>query len=399
MIVQALGAIGAGISVLGFVILCGGAVIYVRLQATGLPAIEGVAHVPREVLVATGAEVLVPAALITLGVVGVLLSLDLLLKYLQSRKPDGVAALEAQLNDSEAELDELMSAQQEREEEAKTAHRAAGAAAQAAATAPQADAAQLDACQRQLAAASKTVASVELARSVVAAAEQRLQRQRVELARRRERDQRERRRGSTRRLVFEGAALLALEIAVIVIFLHTPHWDQMAFVLVTAFLTALMAFSIFSGTQQFAWFGVAAFVSIGIVFGMTKFFDTKNDARVAPVAVLRDGRAPIAGFLVADTGDVLLIGQGRGGATGREMLVMPRREVRDLVVGEVMKPDAANIAALVLLKRLCAGWTADFRGSGSAAAKLPRRQLCTSRERRRVAAEQQAATQDLTKHA
>ena len=42
---------------------------------------EGVARVPREVLVATGAEVLVPAALVTVGVVAVLFVADEILKH------------------------------------------------------------------------------------------------------------------------------------------------------------------------------------------------------------------------------------------------------------------------------------------------------------------------------
>jgi len=169
MIVQALSAIGAGIGVLGFVILCGGALTYVRLQATGLPAVEGTARVPRAVLLTTGAAVLVPAALTTLGVVAVLFCVDL---FIKARESGHLAELEERLTRSQEELDALLREQHKREQEAKDAQVAVGAATQKAAATPQAAGAEArGAAQRQLEAAQQTATNLDLAQELVAAAD------------------------------------------------------------------------------------------------------------------------------------------------------------------------------------------------------------------------------------
>ena len=188
-------------------------------------------------------------------------------------------------------------------------------------------------------------------------------------------------------MLFGSLALLGLELILLLFVLDTPALRQFPLVVAAAFATALMAFSIFASTQQFAWFGVAAFLSIGTVFGMARFYETQNDPQVAPVAVLRSDRAPTAGFLVADTGGVLLVGAGGSGMPGGEMLVMPRSEVRDLVVGEQTDPGDARVAALVLLKRLCGEYTADdtvVSTDPAASTRSARHRLCTPLERRQV---------------
>ncbi|MDQ6804163.1 MAG: hypothetical protein M3065_04190, partial [Actinomycetota bacterium] len=58
-------AVGSGIGVLGFVTLAGGIVLWTRFVQMGLPADEAVAVVPTPVLVATGAEFLLPAVALT----------------------------------------------------------------------------------------------------------------------------------------------------------------------------------------------------------------------------------------------------------------------------------------------------------------------------------------------
>ena len=212
-------------------------------------------------------------------------------------------------------------------------------------------------------AAQQAVVNVELARSVAAAAaSERLQRQRAELERRRETEQSARRRGSWWRVPIGALLLLVFEFVLLLGPLAAPEGKQYVPLAIAASGSALLAFSVYAATQQFAWFGVAAFLSIGIVFGMARFYDTRNNLRVAPVAVLRSDRQPTAGFLVADTGNLLMLGRGRGGKGGRQMLVMPRSEVRDLIVGEATDLKDARTMSFLLLRRLCAQRTADHSG-------------------------------------
>lgn len=64
--IQIAGGIAAGIGVLGFVTLVGGAVVSAQLSGAGLPASRAVANVPRTDLLAIGARLLTPFA----GVLG-----------------------------------------------------------------------------------------------------------------------------------------------------------------------------------------------------------------------------------------------------------------------------------------------------------------------------------------
>lgn len=67
-----LAAIGGSIGVLSFVAFFGGAILWVRMDEAGLPGSEAVALIPRSVLLATGANFLVPSLLIALGFTAVL---------------------------------------------------------------------------------------------------------------------------------------------------------------------------------------------------------------------------------------------------------------------------------------------------------------------------------------
>jgi hypothetical protein len=77
--VQLLGAVAAGIGVLGFVTFFGGAILWIRFDQAELPANEAVAVVPREVLLTTGASFLVPAMMLSLGAVLVVVLIRLVL--------------------------------------------------------------------------------------------------------------------------------------------------------------------------------------------------------------------------------------------------------------------------------------------------------------------------------
>src|SRR3954447_21925096 len=77
LVLKVLGAVGAGIGVLGFVTFFGGAIVWLRAEKARLPATEAVAVIPRNVLVISGATFLLPAVLIAIGVVAVVFLIDL----------------------------------------------------------------------------------------------------------------------------------------------------------------------------------------------------------------------------------------------------------------------------------------------------------------------------------
>lgn len=86
LLVQVLGAVAAGIGVLGFVTFFGGAILWIRFDQAQLPANEAVALVPREVLLTTGASFLVPALMIALGAVLIVVLIRALHEAWSSRR-------------------------------------------------------------------------------------------------------------------------------------------------------------------------------------------------------------------------------------------------------------------------------------------------------------------------
>jgi hypothetical protein len=67
------GAVASGLGVLGFVTLAGGVVLWSRFQGMGLSPDHSLALVPKSELVATGVEFLVPALLLSVGLVAIVM--------------------------------------------------------------------------------------------------------------------------------------------------------------------------------------------------------------------------------------------------------------------------------------------------------------------------------------
>jgi hypothetical protein len=89
LLLKALGAVGTGIGVLGFVTFFGGAIVWLRAKEAGLPPNEAVAAVPRGDLVTIGASYLVPAILIALAAVALLAMIHVAIAALAWRKSRG----------------------------------------------------------------------------------------------------------------------------------------------------------------------------------------------------------------------------------------------------------------------------------------------------------------------
>lgn len=71
-------AVASGLGVLGFVAFAGGVVLWTRFKEMGLPADHALALVPKPELVATGADFLVPALLLSAAIVLIVILIDLL---------------------------------------------------------------------------------------------------------------------------------------------------------------------------------------------------------------------------------------------------------------------------------------------------------------------------------
>jgi hypothetical protein len=77
-LVTVAGAVASGLGVLGFVAFAGGVVLWTRFKGMGLPADHALALVPKPELVATGADFLVPALLLSAAIVLIVILIDLL---------------------------------------------------------------------------------------------------------------------------------------------------------------------------------------------------------------------------------------------------------------------------------------------------------------------------------
>jgi hypothetical protein len=387
LVVQALAAVGTGVGVLGFVIFCGAAVIFIRLDAVGLPATEAVARVPREVLLATGAPLLAPAALLAVVTVAVLYAYNVGSQTLAAR---ALERIENELRANARELHAKLAVEQQVKLQNDKAMELASEALQAAVadlTAASSEEART-AAELRLDAARQAYDVVDGDRRAIADRLAPLlhQQQKIDEAQADEQHRRDHNRNI--RIGLLALLLIAITFGLAAACFTPIDKKQLALILVTTVVGGLLALAAGTATQRFSLFGVVAFLSIGVVFGMAKFFATENDPKVAPAAVLRSGHQPAAGFLVADTGDVLLLAQASPETTAPQMLVMPRGEIDDLVLGGATDPAKAQVVALGLLVDLCAEHVADARADGGphaasvsdAATPTPLASLCTTRE-------------------
>ena len=217
---------------------------------------------------------------------------------------------------------------------------------------------QLETLGEALTTASALLAGAATSRRT---AEERLISCRQEVERARAQEDLERRRDQVLRTLLGAGLLLALGLGVALLSFHPGAWWQILAMVFASFVTAVLAFAVWASTRQFAWFGVATFVAIGVVFGLTKYYSVENDPQVLPAAVLRADREPAAGFLVAKTDDELLLGRTHPRSAGDRLVVMPRDEVEDISIGEAASPGTARVRALALALELCGQFSEDKR--------------------------------------
>lgn len=369
VVLHALTAVAAGVGVLGFVTFFGGAILWVRAREAGLPANDAIAVIPKPVLVTTGASFLVPAALLAVGTVGAVYAIHLLFHLPRQiktarqaaeasrfRREADEAKLRAKQRDSYATEARSVANTTTKDYQVATAaiaslEPAEGSTAdsateliariseQAAAHEEAAQEAEHDAREADLAAA-KLEARADLAEATL-----RLARKNGPILHR------------VQRVVEYGAALCLLSILPVIVnwgaVFHTSP-TATAILLLLAAATFALSIATYLATDKFLWFGLVAFIGVGVFIGAATYFRTKGELKVEAAAVLRDGHPPAFGWFVAETADNLYLGTFAEGSGKKRLLVIPQSQVKDLAVGPLLSPTAARARAIALALDLCA---------------------------------------------
>lgn len=355
VVLKVLGAIGTGIGILGFVTLFGGALIWVRAERAELPATEAVSVVPHNVLVTTGATFLVPAALIAAGVVACVFLLHQVLVCLgirgfklgqkrrtakaqrQRSAKTGRTAVTEQQNWKLAEA-----ALRRRQTELDAAHKRQADAAeiarlQRAVSEKQIEAERLlEISERSVSAAATAKASAD---NLTEEAEEKLER------------------GGLQWWVEMGVAGILLIIVVPMVngsICHLPldGWEFWLLVL-AAIAGTTITLLVYRETEKFVWFGVVAFLAVGVYLAAATYFSTHRNPKLQPVAALRPGHDPVVGSYVAATSESLYVGTFREKETPPRLLVIPRAQVIEFVIGPPLETARAHRRAFTMAINEC----------------------------------------------
>jgi hypothetical protein len=131
---------------------------------------------------------------------------------------------------------------------------------------------------------------------------------------------------------------------------------ELAVLLVLAVAAVAAAVLTYLATDKIVWFGVVAFLAVGVLFCATSYYRTKRYPKVESVAVLVRDRPPRVGFLVARTSDTLYIGTFRHGSGHQRVLAIPQERVTYAAIGPLVGLRRAERRALGLALDLCRQW-------------------------------------------
>jgi hypothetical protein len=352
LILKVLGAVGTGIGILGFVTFFGGAILWIRAEEAHLPANDVVSVIPNSVLVTTGASFLVPAVLIAALAVALTFAVHLVFDLPRRfRKRDAfrqVPGLHLEANElgrDAAALEQRAKAARalalSLTEAAEQLRNDSAASQDAIARHEQAAAAQRHAAQEEEAAALKAVA---VAAKKKAEAENLQAKSAAALERSPEQFYLE--------LGLGAAALTVLPPLLNGAIAHVGFKSAVALVLV-ALAAAVVSLLAYVATDKFVWFGVVAFLAVGIYIGFATYFSTTRNPKVEPAAALRTGRPPVIGIFVADTASNLYLGSFPDERRASRLLVVPRTQVTDLAIGPLVDPEHARERAVALALDRC----------------------------------------------
>ncbi|HEX4752990.1 MAG TPA: hypothetical protein VH268_08830, partial [Solirubrobacterales bacterium] len=340
---------GTGIGLLGFVTFFGGAILWLRAEQAHLPATDAVAVVPHSVLVATGATFLVPAVLIALLSVLCIFAVHLSFAVLRRavRRAEFTEGKELR-----TESERLAEEGQAAIREAAPDREFAGGMANAADLAEKvgdgdgarahlladASAASVRAAQKESEARDKLVtAAAKKTESdrKMAAANAAFGRSELVLE-----------------YVLGGLVLLVLPTVCSGAVFHLSFWRVVALVGVAIGVVAV-SIAVYLSTEKFIWFGITAFVTVGIYIGFASYFATVDNPKIEPAAALRTGRAPAVGMYIAETSSNLYLGTFPRQGVPSRLIVIPREQVTDLTIGPLLDPADAQTRALALVVHEC----------------------------------------------
>jgi hypothetical protein len=347
-----LAAVSGGIGALSFVAFFGAAILWVRMDEAGIPGNEAVAVVPKSVLVTTGSSFLVPSLLAALGFTVLLYLAEQATQFLAtwslrgSERKLAEAKREAERSQTMAKkaLENVeLAAQRSRELKAAARASVAGGADPAAVRHASSEASEAVTDAQEVAAQAQPIAQ-KADEGLMDAIEQ------AELMR----DTKQRSIELTRkvvRLILTAALFAAGAIAGVRIFsVGLPPERIVVLVILWAVLTA--ACLIILASKSFAWFAMATFVAVGLLSGCLTYFRTVDNPKVEPAAVLRTHGAPVFGFFVAQTSDRVYIAT-RLPLGPIRLDSIPREEVTDMAIAELLKPARAELRARRLARQMC----------------------------------------------
>jgi hypothetical protein len=350
LVLKILGAVGTGVGILGFVTLFGGAILWIRADRAGLPANDAVAAIPNSVLVTTGASFLVPAVLLALLAVAFIFVVHLGFDIWRRVRKDNRFKDARELR--------LRADKEARDAEART-QLALAARTLATSLSDVAELAQKDA-------SASPDMKVRLERD---AAQQRQKAEQEEaLALKMTAEAAENSAKAENLQVASESALANEELRVELvvgglILLFVPPilngaicnagFGEFLALAGVAFGTVAVSLAIYFSTEKFVWFGVVAFVTVGIYIGFATYFSTTGNPKVEPAVALRSDHPPVIGVYVADTASNLYLGTFPGTGQPSRLLVIPRAQVTDLAIGPLLDRSAARNRALLLAQDAC----------------------------------------------
>jgi len=350
VVFRVLGAIGTGIGILGFVTFFGGAILWVRADKAELPATEAVAVIPRSVLISTGAQFLFPALLYAVGLFALVFIVHFIpkafaiVKIRKEKKAiadcsleaadQGRQALIAQQNwkAADAVLNSLRDDLDKAHELKRTGPEISAIEEKIKAQGRKTTALQAEA-EEKLATAAKTKAKLD---TMTEKADAKLDR-------------------GIGKWLTEIVAIVTAFVLVVILdgSLGRVSCGQVVVLLLVALASAVLVISVYWATENFIWFGVMAFVVVGIYLGVATYFNTHNNAKMQPVAVLRSGHDPVAASFIASTSENVYVGTFREKETPPRMLVIPRSQVVELTVGPLLDQPVARRRALTMALNEC----------------------------------------------
>jgi flagellar biosynthesis GTPase FlhF len=350
LILKILGTVGAGIGILGFVTFFGGAILWIRAREANLPANDAVSVVPNSVLVTTGASLLAPAVLLASLAVACIFSVHLGFNLWRKTRKDNKFAQARELRFEADALGRDAEAQVQLAQAARSLATSIAASAEQAEENPtasaelksrlkkEADKQRQEAERREAAALATTAAAAEkkaLAENLQATSE---------IAGSQEQFRAE--------LFTGGLILLLLPPLLNGAITHVGKGQALALILVALGVVAV-SLAVYAATERFIWFGVVAFVTVGIYIGFATYFSTTDNAKVEPAAALRSGHPPVIGIYIADTASNLYLGSFPEPGKPSRLLVLPRAQITDLSVGPLLDRQVARKRAAEIAREEC----------------------------------------------